>query len=242
MNYVCADIHGRWDKYQAMLEDLNLGEDDKLYILGDVIDRGEDGIRILQDIMGRENISLFIGNHELFLYCCIQCGDEGWTESWMSNGGRPTAQRFLALEDREQDAILKLIADSYVAIPDLCVEGKHYYLVHAYPDLRYTDRPVRVRDMGEDELELLYDMVWRRASDEQWKGDRTLRAVWEMGRRVLIGHTITTYFCSASCDKSGRARIFRDKYFTCLDCGCAISGDRACLGVLRLEDEKEFYY
>ena len=27
MNYVCADIHGRWDKYQAMLEDLNLGED-----------------------------------------------------------------------------------------------------------------------------------------------------------------------------------------------------------------------
>ena len=67
----------------------------------------------------------------------------------------------------------------------------------AYPNLRYTDRPVRVRDMGEDELELLYDMVWRRASDEQWKGDRTLRAVWEMGRRVLIGHTITTYFCSA---------------------------------------------
>ena len=53
MNYVCADIHGRWDKYQAMLDDLNLGEDDKLYILGDVIDRGEDGIRILQDIMKR---------------------------------------------------------------------------------------------------------------------------------------------------------------------------------------------
>lgn len=44
MNYVCADIHGRWDKYQAMLEDLNLGEDDKLYILGDDPDRGEDGI------------------------------------------------------------------------------------------------------------------------------------------------------------------------------------------------------
>ena len=76
MNYVCADIHGRWDKYQAMLEDLNLGEDDKLYILGDVIDRGEDGIRILQDIMKRGNIFLFIGNHELFLYYCIQCDDE----------------------------------------------------------------------------------------------------------------------------------------------------------------------
>ena len=43
MNYVCAGYFtGRWDKYQAMLEDLNLGEDDKLYILGDVIDRGED--------------------------------------------------------------------------------------------------------------------------------------------------------------------------------------------------------
>ena len=111
MNYVCADIHGRWDKYQAMLEDLNLGEDDKLYILGDVIDRGEDGIRILQDIMKRGNIFLFIGNHELFLYYCIQCDDEEWTESWMRNGGRPTAQRFLELDDGEQDAILRLIAE-----------------------------------------------------------------------------------------------------------------------------------
>lgn len=242
MNYVCADIHGRWDKYQAMLEDLNLGKDDKLYILGDVIDRGEDGIRILQDIMKRGNIFLFIGNHELFLYYCIQCDDEEWTESWMRNGGRPTAQRFLELDDGEQDAILRLIADSYVAIPDLNVEGKHYYLVHAYPDLRYTDRPVRVRDMGGDDLELLYNMVWRRVSDEQWKEDEILKKIREMGRNVLIGHTITTYFCSASCGKDGRARIFRDPYFTGLDCGCAISGDQACLGVLRLEDEKEFYY
>ena len=73
-------------------------------------------------------------------YYCIQCDDEEWTESWMRNGGRPTAQRFLELDDVEQDAILCLIADSYVAIPDLNVEGKHYYLVHAYPCLLYTSR------------------------------------------------------------------------------------------------------
>lgn len=242
MHYVCGDIHGRWDKYQAMLAGLKFGEGDRLYILGDVIDRGNDGIRILQDILRRGNIFLFMGNHELFLHMCMLYAQEDWVNSWMYNGGRPTVERFLRLEPSEQDEILDLIENSYAVIPDLCVEGRHYYLVHAYPDLHYLDEPVRVCDMGENEIERLYDMVWRRASDRQGKGDETLRTIWEMGRRVLIGHTITTYFCSSSCDDSGRARIFRDQYFTGLDCGCAIDGELACLGVLRLEDEKEFYY
>ncbi|MBS6953699.1 MAG: metallophosphoesterase [Enterocloster asparagiformis] len=242
MHYVCADIHGKWDKYQAMLAGLRMGPEDRLYILGDVIDRGEDGVRILQDILGRGNISLFMGNHELFLYICIRTGPEDWVNSWMHNGGKPTAERFLNLTSGEQDEIMDLLENSYAAIPDLCVEGRHYYLVHAYPDLHYLDGPVRVCDMGEDEIDRLYDMVWRRASDQQWKGDLTLRTIWEMGRRALIGHTITTSFCRFNCDDSGRARIFRDKYFTGLDCGCAINGAQACLGVLRLEDEKEFYF
>ena len=67
MHYVCADIHGKWDKYAAMLHGLKLCGDDHLYILGDAIDRGTEGIRILQDIKSRGNISFFMGNHELLL-------------------------------------------------------------------------------------------------------------------------------------------------------------------------------
>ena len=51
MKYVISDIHGHFDKYKEMLEKINFTDGDTLYILGDVVDRGPDGIKILQDMM-----------------------------------------------------------------------------------------------------------------------------------------------------------------------------------------------
>ena len=51
MTYVMSDLHGCYDKYRQMLEQIGFGDDDTLYILGDVIDRGEGGIDILLDMM-----------------------------------------------------------------------------------------------------------------------------------------------------------------------------------------------
>ena len=44
--YVCSDIHGLREKYDALLENIDLDQD-TLMILGDVIDRGPDGYFIL---------------------------------------------------------------------------------------------------------------------------------------------------------------------------------------------------
>ena len=49
--YVMSDVHGLKDRYDRMIEYIH--EEDTLYILGDVIDRGPDGIVILQDAMQR---------------------------------------------------------------------------------------------------------------------------------------------------------------------------------------------
>lgn len=63
---VMSDLHGCYDKYIAMIKKINLGENDKLVILGDVLDRGTKPISIIKDIMQRENVELLMGNHELF--------------------------------------------------------------------------------------------------------------------------------------------------------------------------------
>ena len=47
--YVMSDVHGLKDRYDAMLEALALQNEDTLFVLGDVIDRGRDGIAILLD-------------------------------------------------------------------------------------------------------------------------------------------------------------------------------------------------
>ena len=47
MTYVMSDIHGQYDKYLAMLDKIAFSDDDTLYILGDVLDRGEEPVELL---------------------------------------------------------------------------------------------------------------------------------------------------------------------------------------------------
>jgi len=64
MSYVMSDLHGCYDKYMQMLEKIKFSDNDTLYILGDIIDRGDDGIKILLNMMNRNNTIPILGNHE----------------------------------------------------------------------------------------------------------------------------------------------------------------------------------
>lgn len=64
MVYVVSDIHGCYDKYIMLLECLNMSEKDSLYVLGDTVDRGSGGIRILLDLAQRKNAFSYRGNHD----------------------------------------------------------------------------------------------------------------------------------------------------------------------------------
>lgn len=56
--YVMSDIHGNYKKFRLMLERIDFKEEDTLYILGDVIDRGTKGLSILDyiNMLGIYNI------------------------------------------------------------------------------------------------------------------------------------------------------------------------------------------
>ena len=64
MHYVMSDIHGNKEAFDTVLSMINLQPEDHLYILGDVIDRGEHGIELLLRIRNMQNCTLLMGNHE----------------------------------------------------------------------------------------------------------------------------------------------------------------------------------
>ena len=70
MIYCMSDIHGNYDGYKKLLERVDFKNSDTLYVLGDVIDRGGQSIKLLQDMMARYNVIPILGNHE---YMGIQC-------------------------------------------------------------------------------------------------------------------------------------------------------------------------
>lgn len=65
--YAISDLHGQYGIFEKLLEVIDFSDDDYMYVLGDAIDRGPDGIRILQKIMTSPNMDLLIGNHEFLM-------------------------------------------------------------------------------------------------------------------------------------------------------------------------------
>ena len=43
--YVISDIHGEYERFMELLEEIELKDTDTLYVLGDVLDRGEHPIK-----------------------------------------------------------------------------------------------------------------------------------------------------------------------------------------------------
>ena len=95
-HYVMGDIHGEADRFHAMLKKIRFSEDDTLILLGDVIDRGPDGIALLLEIMEMPNVIMLLGNHE---YMMLQYMSQDATgieiRRWNKNGNAPTLDAYL---------------------------------------------------------------------------------------------------------------------------------------------------
>lgn len=184
MVYICTDIHGNWEVYQAILQKLK--EDDHLYIIGDVIDRGPDGIRILQDLIHRKNVTFLLGNHEWMMLSSIpdlpdNVFNEDMPEIWTQrcNGGSITVDAFYDLDEPSQREILKFLLDApiYLRIRE---NGKTYNLIHGW----YEDR-------AEQMLGCTYRDIFHRIDHgATWEGTMHFDALWNS---VLKGDTSTHY-------------------------------------------------
>ena len=64
MTYVLSDIHGNLRRFESIMKQIDLQSDDTLYVLGEVVDRYPDGIKILWRIMKMPNAKMLMGNHE----------------------------------------------------------------------------------------------------------------------------------------------------------------------------------
>ena len=69
MIYVIGDIHGKKDKYDEMLAKLSPKETDAVFVLGDIIDIGDDSIEILQDMNLAQYFHLIDQKYKYLLHC-----------------------------------------------------------------------------------------------------------------------------------------------------------------------------
>ena len=91
--YAVADLHGCWEQWNDIRNFLK--EDDRLYILGDCIDRQSGGLAILEEALADRRIMTLCGNHEDMMlnalrYEIINGESDYWIWRWFQNGGNIT--------------------------------------------------------------------------------------------------------------------------------------------------------
>ena len=64
MDYCISDIHGYYDLFCRLVDKIRFSGGDKLYVLGDIIDKGPDSIRLAKLLFSMPNVYCIAGNHE----------------------------------------------------------------------------------------------------------------------------------------------------------------------------------
>jgi hypothetical protein len=114
--FVVGDVHGCLDRLHDLLRGAGLadrsgrwrGADARLWLLGDLVDRGPDGIGAIDLVRGLQrdgDVHCLLGNHEALLLGALRFGDRpagasGMTfgSLWRTNGGRASDLARLAPE------------------------------------------------------------------------------------------------------------------------------------------------
>lgn len=230
MNYVMSDIHGNSERFGNVIQKINLQPDDTLYILGDIIDRYPDGIRLLRKIMKMSNAKMLLGNHEHMMMDALanplDCADE-WSREyerssmmrlWYSNGGEVTHRYLKHIRKELRQEVFDFIGALPINI-EIEVNGQKYLLIHGGVEKNY--RPLFSKYGNSKEY-----AVWSRKSCHEMIPDDVI---------LIFGHTPTNHLQS-----SIPMQIWKCGNYIGIDCGCGY-GRIGRLACLRLEDMTEFY-
>lgn len=232
--YVIGDIHGELEQLKILLEDMQLESDDELYVLGDVVDRGEYPIESLQLLMNLPNCICLAGNHECMALSNLrllsnEITDDfldnlsleaiGKLEDWMRyNGGGTTLSGFMNLSLEERQEILEFM-ENFELYVELEVCNQKYLLVHG--GLDHFSEGKRLEEYT------LEDFVWARPDYCVSYYKDTI---------VVTGHTPTQLILGN--DNPGY--IYQKYNHIALDCGACFSEQGRLAGIC-LETGECFY-
>ena len=243
MTYVMSDIHGCFDRYAEMLEIIDFSDNDTLFVIGDVIDRGDGSVLLLQDMSMRANVIPIMGNHE-YAACSVlpqmlmlmqEITEESSEEllktglekgidvmkfaeevnAWNEIGGDATIQGFRELPADEREYLLEYL-EEFSLYEIIKVNGKKYVLTHFGLPAGATAKNLDTFDA--------WDFVTAEMDyNKQYFNDAFL----------VTGHLPTF-----EVDESARGRIYRNCNNISIDAG-AIAGEK--LACLCLDTDEEFY-
>jgi serine/threonine protein phosphatase 1 len=231
--YVISDLHGCKKEFDEMLSLIEYRKDyDTLWIDGDICDRGNESIALMQEIMKDPSMHIIYGNHDLWFQRYAQelidtkhdNNSVDMTDDLMCwlhyNGGYKTADQFMDLSFPECYDMKLYLDSNRIFYKELTIRERKFLLVHAGLADEYLRANIRMSEVPEQVL------VWSHIGRDDNPFDDTT---------MIVGHIPTFLYGDSS---EGKILHGRNNTLYHIDCGCVYG---RTLGCLRLDDMKEFY-
>ena len=221
--WVVGDLHGHLATFRALVHRMRLQKEDRIVLLGDMIDRGPDSAGLIKYIREHPQIIAIKGNHEQMAIQSLQGQSIELNSTWMAKGGASTWGSYIVQANGDlHEAKLRFAEDCawFADLPSHVVLDS-WRLVHAgyHPNI----------DMDEQDEKTL---LWIRRAF--FKHDEAI----DPRRCIIFGHTPTTKF--------GRSGHLADSKVS-LDDGrpswkaidtCAYNQDNPCIAAFDLNSGK----
>jgi serine/threonine protein phosphatase 1 len=164
---VIGDVHGHYDTLLALLDSIAPQQEDNIYFLGDLIDRGPKSAQVV-DLVMRNQFHCLRGNHEQMLLDVVGSGEVSIElyQGWLYSGGHATVDSYNSKIPQEHIDWMKNLP-LYADLGD-------YWLVHAG-----VDPNIPLSKQGADQF------CWIR---DEFHGSE--KAIFK-DKLIVTGHTIT---------------------------------------------------
>ncbi len=190
--YVISDLHGQYNIFLKLLEKAEFSDSDKLYMLGDAIDRGPDSIKILQHVMRALNMEFLLGNHEVMMLETVdregnapaaysKLPDVSVRRWLLRNSGNKTYYKYKLLKKSERKELVEWLCVQPL-LKTVTVGDRTFLLTHSYFDISKIDVPY-----DEMSREVVWDIVWKSPYREDLfvpSSEYTALSPW----KVVLGH------------------------------------------------------
>lgn len=195
--FVVSDVHGYRDDLVHGLDAAGFGGDDELWVLGDLVDRGPDGIGAIDFVRSLEDqapgrVHVLMGNHEILALGRKRFPGTKFEDSWRVNGGIRRDQEGLSEEHLAWLAGLPLMAQ----VRDLLLVHSDTTEYAAWGrSVDEVNATVAAALADPDDLEAHWDVWARLTSRYDYAGRDGARVAKQMmqaygGDLIVHGHSI----------------------------------------------------
>jgi len=200
-DFVVGDIHGMYSELMSELTEQGFNKDkDRLFSVGDLVDRGPDSEKVL-GLIDEPWFFPVMGNHEEMMVRALKTGD---ANHWIMNGGGWAFKSEDGLLNAH--AIVSTIETLPYAITLNHSSGHKFGICHAEPPVKDWDN---IGDVESDENAKTY-MVWGRSTctggpiPDTKNVDLTIHGHTPVNEKRLIGNAL---FIDLGCFHSGKIEV-----------------------------------